>query len=718
MNPPLFSGSKSEEAPQEFLSQVDRGTDAEPIEWEDFAAVFLDRFFPLELREAKGQFNHSPIPFGHPTQQGATFSITSGQCQNKFYALQSRHDQKSSPDIVTGIVHAYEPLHSALTHLVYQYTPRANAYFLLRYDVSYHRLDAVSCNIMLCGYVKFGFLNEAYEMFDKMTERNCVTYTTMIMGLVQKGFWSEAIWVFRDMRYFGVGPNEVTLVNVISAYLHCGGIKVDKMLHGLVLKVGVKDFVHVSTNLLHLYCLNGCLKDASMLFNEMREKNVVSWNVMLNGYTKAGLVDFGKEVFEHIVDKDVVSWGTIIDGYLQAARLNDAVKMYREMMCTGLHPNDVMIVDFLSTCGQVMSNFEGRQFHCVTVKMGFDLLDFIQATIIHFYAACGEVDLAHLQFEIGNKDHVACWNALIAGLVRNRKIDEARRLFDQMPARDVFTWSSMISGYSQSEQPDLALELFHVMLAGGVKPNEITMVSVVSSIASLGTLKEGRWAHHYICKNPIPLTDNLSAALIDMYAKCASVNDAFEVFNQIREKAVDVSPWNAIICGLAMHGHAHLSLRIFSDLLKQNIKPNSITFIGVLSACCHAGLVEAGEKHFQSMTKLYNVKPNIKHYGCMVDLFGRAGRLKEAEELIRTMPMEADIIIWGTLLAASKTHGNTEIGERAAENLARVEPSHGPSRVLLSNIHADAGKWDDAFLTRQAMRSQGLTRSTAYSSVV
>ncbi|KAM3323834.1 pentatricopeptide repeat-containing protein, mitochondrial [Capsicum chacoense] len=309
------------------------------------------------------------------------------------------------------------------------------------------RLDAVSCNIMLCGYVKFGFLNEAYEMFDKMTERNCVTYTTMIMGLVQKGFWSEAIWVFRDMRYFGVGPNEVTLVNVISAYLHCGGIKVDKMLHGLVLKVGVKDFVHVSTNLLHLYCLNGCLKDASMLFNEMREKNVVSWNVMLNGYTKAGLVDFGKEVFEHIVDKDVVSWGTIIDGYLQAARLNDAVKMYREMMCTGLHPNDVMIVDFLSTCGQVMSNFE----------------------------ACGEVDLAHLQFEIGNKDHVACWNALIAGLVRNRKIDEARRLFDQMPARDVFTWSSMISGYSQSEQPDLALELFHVMLAGDVKPNEITM---------------------------------------------------------------------------------------------------------------------------------------------------------------------------------------------------------------------------------------------------
>ncbi|XP_004229452.1 pentatricopeptide repeat-containing protein At5g19020, mitochondrial [Solanum lycopersicum] len=583
---------------------------------------------------------------------------------------------------------------------------------------SCNKLDAVSCNIMLCGYVKFGFLDDAYELFDKMTERNCVSYTTMIMGWVQKGFWSEGISVFRDMRCFGVGPNEVTMVNVISAYLHCGGIKVDKMLHGLVLKVGVMDFVHVSTNLLHLYCLGGCLKDARMLFNEMPEKNVVSWNVMLNGYAKAGLVDLAKEVFEQIVDKDVVSWGTIIDGYLQAARLNDAVKRYRDMLYTGLHPNDVMIVDFLSTCGQVMSNFEGRQFHGVAVKMGFNLLDFIQATIIHFYAACGEVDLARLQFEVGNKDHVACWNALIAGLVRNRKIDEARNLFDQMPARDVFSWSSMISGYSQSEQPDLALELFHEMLAIGVKPNEITMVSVVSSIATLGTLKEGRWTHDYICKNSIPLNDNLMAALIDMYAKCASVNDALEVFNQIRKKAVDVSPWNAIICGLAMHGHAQLSLHIFSDMLRQNIKPNSITFIGVLSACCHAGLVDAGEQHFKSMTKLYNVKPNIKHYGCMVDLFGRAGRLKEAEELIRSMPMEADIIIWGTLLAACRTHGNTEIGERAAENLARVEPSHGPSRVLLSNIYADAGKWDDAFVTRQAMRSRGLTRTTAYSGVV
>ncbi|KAL0388670.1 UNVERIFIED_CONTAM: Pentatricopeptide repeat-containing protein, mitochondrial [Sesamum radiatum] len=387
------------------------------------------------------------------------------------------------------------------------------------------------------------------------------------------------------------------------------------------------------------------------------------------------------------------------------------------MRHTGLYPNEVMIVDIISACGQDAKFIEGQQFHALALKIGFKRYDFVQATLVHFYATCREVELACLQFEEGNKDHVACWNALIAGLIRNRMVNDARHLFDEMPERDVFSWSSMISGYSHNGQPNLAIELFHEMVAEGIKPNEITMVSVLSAISGLGTLKEGRWAHEYIISNSIPINDNLSAAIIDMYAKCGSINLALDVFHQIREKTTDVSPWNAIICGLAMHGHAEVSLQIFSDLQNRNINLNSITFIGVLSACCHAGLVEAGEAHFKSMKIIYSLEPNIKHYGCMVDLLGRAGRLKEAEELIKSMPMKADVVIWGTLLAACKMHGNTDIGERAAENLAKVEPSHGPSRVLLSNIYADVGRWDDAFSVRSAMRREKLSRSPGYSGV-
>ncbi|KAM1066753.1 hypothetical protein ACFX2B_021877 [Malus domestica] len=201
------------------------------------------------------------------------------------------------------------------------------------------------------------------------------------------------------------------------------------------------------------------------------------------------------------------------------------------------------------------------------------------------------------------------------------------------------------------------------MVASGIRPNEITMVSVLSGIATLGTLKEARWAHKYIVENSIPLNDNLSAELIDMYAKCGCINTALQVLFQIRDKTSTVSPWNAIICGSAMYGHAKLSLEIFSDLQKRNIKLNSITFIGVLSACCHAGFVEAGERYFKSMKNVYNVEPNIKHYGCMVDLLGRAGRVEDAEKMIRSMPMKADVVIWGTL------PGSLERGEMAAESL-------------------------------------------------
>ncbi|KAM0985101.1 hypothetical protein ACFX13_012635 [Malus domestica] len=580
------------------------------------------------------------------------------------------------------------------------------------------KLDPVSCNIMVAGYVKSGRLESARQVFEKMPEKGCVSYTTMIMGLAQNQCWTEAIEVFRDMRSAGVIPNEVTMATVISTYSHLGSIWNSRMLHALVIKLQLEGFVLVSTNLLHMYwgCSSVC--DARSVFSEMPERNIVSWNVMLNGYAKAGLIDLARELFDNIHAKDVVSWGTMIDGYVQVEWLSEALMMYQAMLRTGLGPNDVMLVDLISACGRSEAVHEGQQLHGTIVKEGFDCYDFIQATIINFYAGCGDMNLARRQFQKGIKEHVASSNALIAGYIRNGMINQAISLFNEMPEKDVFSWSSMISGYAQSDQPELALELLQRMVATGIQPNEITMVSVLSGIATLGTLKEARWAHEYIIENSIPLNDNLSAALIDMYAKCGSINTALEVFYQIRDKTSTISPWNAIVCGLAMHGHAKLSLEMFSDLQKRNIKLNSITFIGVLSACCHAGFVETGERYFKSMKNVYNVEPNIKHYGCMVDLLGRAGRVGDAEKMIRSMPMKADVVIWGTLLAACRTHGNLEIGEMAAKSLTRLQPSHGPVRVLLSNLYADAGKWEKAFSERRAMQSLKLERSPGHSDVV
>lgn len=592
-----------------------------------------------------------------------------------------------------------------------------NARYL--FDSCSKLLDTVSCNIMIAGYGKFGPFENARQLFEIMPHKNLISYTTMIMGLVSNKYWAEAIEVFKDMRSMGFIPNEVVMVNVITACLQLGrGSLQCQMFHALLTKLQLMGSIIVSTNLLNVYC--GCLRvvDARKLFDQMPERNIVTWNALLNGYSKAGLVHQARELFERFPNKDVVSWGTIMDAHIQVEMFSEALMLYCDMLRTGMAPNDVMIVDIMSTCGKLMVINEGKQFHGVVLKSGFDCYDVMQATIINFYAACGRMTLACLQFEMGIKDHVPSWNALIAGYIRNGMIDQARDLFNHMPERDVFSWSSMISGYAQSEQPNDALELFHEMITSGIKPNEITMVSVFSAIANLGTLPEGRWVHQYVLSSSIPLDDNLRAAIIDMYAKCGSLNTALELFNQIRNKVYTVSPWNAIICGLAMHGHAKLSLEIFLDLQRLNIKLNSITFLGVLSACCHAGLVEDGKRYFESMKNVYNIEPNIKHYGCMLDLLGRAGRVEEAEEMIKKMPMKADVIIWGTLLAASKTNGNVVIGERAAENLSRLQPSHGASRVLLSNIYADAGRWEEAFLVRREMQMAKLKKSPGCSRVV
>ncbi|XP_051127553.1 pentatricopeptide repeat-containing protein At5g19020, mitochondrial [Andrographis paniculata] len=584
---------------------------------------------------------------------------------------------------------------------------------------SERKFDLVSCNIMLGGYVKSGCLNDAYELFDRMPMKNCVSYTTIMMCLAKNEFYVETVSLFKEMMSSGVFPGAVTVTIVISAYAHLDGVRNRaKLLHSFAMKLGVAKAVFVSTNLIHLYCVDSCLGDARVIFDDMNAKNVVTWNAMLNGYIKAGRIDSARELFDSMPEKDVVSWGTMINGYIQVGRLSEGLEIYGVMRRFGMNSNEVMIVDMVSACGQVSNFSGGRQFHSLALKTGFNHFDFVQSTLVHFYAACGEVEFARRQFDEGNKNHVACWNALIAGFIRNGRIDDAKFLFDEMPERDVFSWSTMIAGYSQIGPPNAALELFYKMIDDGIEPNEITMVSVLSAISSLGSLTEGRRAHDYIVRNSISINDYLSAAIVDMYAKCGSIDSALEVFNQIRDTATDVSPWNAIICGLAMHGHAAMSLRIFYDLQRRSVKPNGITFIGVLTACCHAGLVEEGERYFDSMKRVYRLEPNIKHYGCMVDLLGRAGRLKEAEEMVNGLPVKPDAVIWGALLAACKMHDDADIGERAAENLAKVEPLHGPSRVLLSNIYADAGRWTEAFLVRDAMQRRRLSRSPGYSGIV
>jgi len=249
----------------------------------------------------------------------------------------------------------------------------------------------------------------------------------------------------------------------------------------------------------------------------------------------------------------------------------------------------------------------------------------------------------------------------------------------------------------------------------GLKPDDVTLVGVLNSCANLGVLELGKWVHAYIDKNWIKADGYIGNALVDMYAKCGSIDQAFRVFQGMKNR--DVYSYTAIIVGLAMHGEAEKALSIFSKMPSVGIEPDEVTFIGVLSACSHAGLVAEGQKYFEEMSRVYNLIPQTEHYGCMVDLLGRAGLINEAEEFIKNMPIEPDAFVWGALLGACRIHGKVELGESVMRKLLEVEPERDGAYILMSNIYSSSNKWRDALKLRKAMKGKNMKKTPGCSSI-
>ncbi|KAF9593770.1 hypothetical protein IFM89_025395 [Coptis chinensis] len=293
--------------------------------------------------------------------------------------------------------------------------------------------------------------------------------------------------------------------------------------------------------------------------------------------------------------------------------------------------------------------------------------------------------------------------------------DSLHRFFYGMLIRDVVSWNTMIAFYVQVGDFKGAVEMFRKMQDNGETPNRVTLVSVLSAVACLGALAQGRWIHGYIDRNGIELDENLGSALINMYAKCGCLEGAVQAFDETRKKSVDT--WNAMISGLAANGQSLEAVDYFSRMESASIRPNAITFSGVLNACSHGGLVEDGSRYFKKMTDAYGFKPDIAHYGCMVDLFGRAGLFDEAEEIISSMPMKPDAAMWKALLGGCRIHRNLELGEKAGKELIDLAPDDHASYVLLSNIYAMANNWSGVHEVRTAMWDRGIKKPPGCSSI-
>ncbi|XP_022148002.1 pentatricopeptide repeat-containing protein At2g42920, chloroplastic [Momordica charantia] len=422
-----------------------------------------------------------------------------------------------------------------------------------------------------------------------------------------------------------------------------------------------------------------------------------------------GNIDYAYLVFLQMQNPNPFSWNTIIRGFSQSSNPQFALSLFIEMLVSSqVEPQRLTYPSVFKAYSQLGLVRDGAQLHGRIIKLGLQFDPFIRNTILQMYANCGFLDEARRIFYEEMEFDAVAWNSMIMGVAKCGEIGESRKLFDTMPERNPISWNSMIGGYVRNGMFKEALKLFVKMQEEKIKPSEFTMVSLLNASAHIGALRQGEWIHEYIEKNNLELNPIVVTAIIDMYCKCGSIVNALQVFEKMPSRGL--SSWNSMIFGLAVNGCENEAILLFRMLESSSLEPDSVSFMAVLTACNHAAMVEEGREIFSLMINTYRIKPSIKHYNLMVDMISRAGFLEEAEQLIKTMPIEADAIMWGCLLSACRTRGNTEIAKRAAEKVNELDPEESCGHVLMANVHAWTSNFVGAMEERVSMRMKNVEK--------
>lgn len=412
---------------------------------------------------------------------------------------------------------------------------------------------------------------------------------------------------------------------------------------------------------------------------------------------------------------EIVVWNTCLKSLAESDSPNDAVVLFYKLREFDVLPDSFTCSFVLKACSKILDVLNGRIVHGVVVKLGFEWNLFLLNTIVHLYGAGGAMRDARLLFDKMPERDVVTWNTMITQLVKRGDVDGGYELFLRMPERSVRSWTGMIAGFVQSGRPKEAVGIFTQMEEAGLRPNEVTVAAVLSACADLGALDLGERLHNYSNRSGFRRNIRICNTLIDMYIKCGCLEAAREVFDEIEER--DIVSWSAMIQGLAIYGQGEDALNIFNEMIHKGIKPNEVTFVGLLHACSHMGQVDEGRKFFVSMRRDYGITPRIEHYGCMVDLLSRAGLLAEAHEFIRNMPIKPNAVVWGAFLGGCKVHKNIEMAEEAIKHLIKLDPLNDGYYVVLSNIYAGAKRWEDTVRVRKLMRDNGAKKKPGWSSI-
>lgn len=532
-----------------------------------------------------------------------------------------------------------------------------------------------------------GDFHYAQRIFNYTHHPSLFIYNLMIKAFVKKGSFVRAISLFERLRQDGVSPDNYTYPYVFKAIGCIRDVNEGEKLHAFVVKTGLEFDAYVCNSLMDMYA-------------------------------ELGEVDCFEQVFDEMPERDKVSWNIMVSGYVRCRRFQEAVDVFQRMRKeSNVKPDEATVVSTLSACSALKNLEIGKEIHShianeldLTIIMGNALLD--------MYCKCGCLSVARKVFDGMPVKNVICWTSMVSGYVNCGQLEEARDLFEKSPTRDIVLWTAMINGYVQFNRFDEAISLFQEMQLRRVKPDKFIAVTLLTGCAQLGALEKGKWIHNYIDENKIMVDAVVGTALIEMYAKCGCIEKSLEIFYGLKEK--DTATWTSIIFGLARNGNASKALELFEAMETFGARPDDVTFTAILTACSHGGLVEEGRKLFHSMTRIYNIEPNLEHYGCFIDLLGRAGLLHEAEELVRKLPDQSNelmVPLYEALLSACRIYGNIDMSERLATTLAKVESSDSSLHSLLSSIYASADRWEDASKVRSRMKDLGIKKVPGCSAI-
>lgn len=540
-------------------------------------------------------------------------------------------------------------------------------------------------------YVKSKKLCNAQKLFDEILQRDVRSWTILISGFSRFGDYGTGLDYFEKMVDEGVVvPNGFTLSSVLKCCSSfSNGLRMGKAIHGWIITNGIDVDVALENAILDLYVKCGAFVNAEMFFRRMDDKNDVSWNIMMALYLSNGETEKCLHCFRKLPDKSVSSWNTVIDGFLQRGCDGVAMELLYDMVNCGQNFDKFTFSISLTLLASLKNLELGRQVHCHLLRVGMSEDAFATTSLVDMYCKCGQMEKAKLIVKIMHQFIMKSqyWNIS----------------YDDHKAQSIM-WTTIIAGYVQNGMLIDALQSLRFMVHEEIWVNMVTLTCIVTASANAGLLEVGQQIHSRILKSGHKPDVFFSSSMVDMYAKCGKLDDAWSFF--IQAKTHNIVLWTTMISAYATHGYGKKAVQLFDLMRNEGVTPNEVTFVGVLTGCSHAGLIKEGCKYFKMMTEVYDIKPGVEHFTCMVDLYGRAGKLNEIKSFIFENDISRLSTVWTAFLSACYRHKNIEMAKWVSNKLLELHPSEPGPYILFSNTCSDYHIWDEAATLRGLMQKR------------